>query len=173
MKYWLIKIILLLVCCSICLVSTTSEAKKRCRPLLEKLHNVQTLQRNGYDLKKGKALRKREDKAREKWWQCERSSSFKKSKKLKSKSKKNKNKTRKKSKKREKTSKKFKNVPAPFSNNKTIEVRSKYPREKLFSWLNYYQRPEGCHKPKDLATFAFCSEDKLSQQGRFEQQYKN
>lgn len=53
------------------LFSPATIAKKRCKPLLEKLHNIQALQRSGYSQKKGMSLRKREDKARDKWWQCE------------------------------------------------------------------------------------------------------
>ena len=150
--------------------SPISEAKKRCRPLLDKLYNIQALQRHGYNLKKGKKLRARENKARDKWWQCERSSSFKKTKKKKKKSKKSQK--EKYQKKHKKQSKKMNKVSAPFSNSQEIEVRSKYPRKKLFLWLNYYQQPKGCHKPKDLATFVFCNEDKLLQQKKFEQDYK-
>ena len=186
MKSWFVRVILLIVCCSICLFSTTSDAKKRCRPLLTKLENVQALQRKGYALKKGQSLRSREDKARDEWWQCERSSSFKKTKRKKSKSRKannkkikkkqvykNKkaNKQKNKEKNKEKNNK-IKSVQAPFSNNQAIDLGSKYPRAKLFSWLKYYQRPARCHKPADLNTFVFCSEDKLVQQRRFEQQYK-
>ena len=173
MKYWFVRVILLIFYCSICLFSTFSDAKKRCRPLLIKLENVQALQRNGYTLKKGQSLRAREDKAREKWWQCERSSSFKKTKRKKSKSKKVRNKKNKKNKnKTQKRNNKAKSVSAPFTNNQAIDLGSKYPRAKLFSWLNYYQRPERCHKPKDLTTFVFCSEDKLAQRRGFEQKYK-
>ncbi len=54
--------------------STNSAAKKRCKPLLEKLHNTQMMQRKSYSLKRGQSLREKEDKARDKWWQCENSS---------------------------------------------------------------------------------------------------
>lgn len=61
-------IVIVIVCFAFSPVAT---AKKRCKPLLEKLHNIQALQRSGYSQKKGVSLRKREDKARENWWQCE------------------------------------------------------------------------------------------------------
>ena len=46
-------------------------AKKRCKPLLDKLHKIQQAQRSSHSLKRGDSLRKKEDKARDKWWQCE------------------------------------------------------------------------------------------------------
>lgn len=189
MNSYFVNITLIAVILSCCLFSMTSEAKKRCRPLLDKLHNVQALQRKGYSLKKGQSLRAREDKARDKWWKCERSSSFTKSKKNKSKKTTAKKNKRKKSQNKKKSydysienklqsnlrsnkAKNNKNVSAPFASKKVIEVRSKYPRQKRFAWLNYYQRPQRCHNPKDLNTFAFCTEDKLVQQQGFEEIYK-
>ncbi|WP_343816211.1 hypothetical protein [Colwellia asteriadis] len=166
------KLILSVVCVAVVFLSVNVEAKKRCRPLLEKLQNIQALQRSGYGLKKGQSLRAREDKARDKWWQCERSSSFK----TKSKSKKKRSKAQGSSNKakviyKKSRSKKTKNVAAPFASKQRIEVKSKYPREKQFAWLHFYQRPERCHQPKSLTTFAFCSEDRLMQQAEFEHQY--
>ncbi|MFQ3337708.1 MAG: hypothetical protein ACI9VO_000473, partial [Colwellia sp.] len=35
------------------------------------------MQRKGYSLKRGESLRAKEDKARDKWWQCENSSQAK------------------------------------------------------------------------------------------------
>jgi len=60
--------------CLLCLPGLYSEkalAKAKCKPYLEKLQNIQALQRQGYSLKRGNSLRKREQAAREKWWQCE------------------------------------------------------------------------------------------------------
>ena len=45
------------------LVSPNLSAKKRCKPLLEKLHNAQMMQRKSYSLKRGQSLREKEDKA--------------------------------------------------------------------------------------------------------------
>ena len=56
------------------LTITDVEAKKRCKPYLDKLHKIQAQQRSGYSLKRGQSLRTKEDKAREKWWQCEHTS---------------------------------------------------------------------------------------------------
>ncbi|MCW8833040.1 MAG: hypothetical protein OQK03_06970 [Colwellia sp.] len=55
----------------LCFFSPIGEAKKRCKPLLAKLHNIQAQQRAGYSSKRGLSLRAREDKARDMWWQCE------------------------------------------------------------------------------------------------------
>ena len=154
------------------LYSAPAEAKKRCRPLLDKLQNIQALQRNGYSLKKGQSLRAREEKARDKWWQCERSSSFKKSKQRKKTKGSNNQKTKKKKNINYQAGKIQKiTAKAPFANNQEITLKSKYEREKRFAWLAYYQAPKRCHFPKDIKTFAFCSEDKLAQQQSFERQY--
>jgi len=64
------------VLCSL-LYSPASLAKKRCKPYQDKLHNIQTMQRKGYSLKRGESLRIKEDKARDKWWKCEHSSKAK------------------------------------------------------------------------------------------------
>ncbi len=66
------------ICITLCIIalsfSAHSLAKKRCKPLLDKLHSIQSMQRKGYSLKRGQSLRAKEDKARDKWWQCEHSS---------------------------------------------------------------------------------------------------
>ena len=71
--------------CMLLLFTPVSEAKKRCKPLLEKLHNIQAMQRSGYSSQRGLSLRAREDKARDKWWQCEQGRGTKKKKKSKGK----------------------------------------------------------------------------------------
>ncbi len=53
------------------LFTSNANGKKRCKPFLDKLHNIQKMQRQGYSNKRGQNLRIKEDKARDKWWQCE------------------------------------------------------------------------------------------------------
>lgn len=147
-------------------------AKKECAELLNKYHNVQSQQRQGHSLKSSISLRKREDKAREKWWDCENN-------KLKPKSKKKKtNKTKSHSKK--KTIKLSQNPTKPandttsvFSSNRNIVIKGKYTGDKQLQWLTFYKRPKKCARPKTTQVFAFCMEDKTAQQNAFEQQYKN
>lgn len=151
-------------------------AKKRCKPLLEKLHNVQAMQRSGYSLKRGQSLRAKEDKARDKWWQCEHSSRY-----AKASSKKGKKKTGKKkgkNKRKKVAVNKYKrlylaksNISAPFSDSGAIVIKSKFQGDKKFAWLAFYQQPSRCQRPKSLTVFAACSEDKQAQQSIFEQQY--
>jgi hypothetical protein len=158
--------------------SATLQAKKRCKPFLEKLHKVQAQQRNGYSLKRGQSLRAKEDKARDKWWQCENMSLAKfkvnngggNKKKKKGKKKKLSKHTRKKV-----SNKKYqfyasKSIPT-FNQGSAIVIKSKYQGEKKLAWSQFYQRPSKCISPKSLNVFAYCSEDKLQQQGQFEQQY--
>lgn len=162
----------LTVCiCVLLLFSSTGEAKKRCKPLLEKLHNIQAMQRNGYSSKKGASLRAREDKARDKWWQCEQGRGGK-----------AKSKSKDKSKKKRKNSyqvvttkqRKLNKISAgsPFKTNNSVAIKSKYSGEKKQAWHTFYQRPTQCHRPKNLAVFASCSEDKQAQRITFEQTYK-
>lgn len=146
------------------LFAPVCEAKKRCKPLLEKLHNIQAMQRSGYSSKRGVSLRSREDKARDKWWQCEQGKG------VKARSKK---KTTAKKKVKTKSSKQ-KNITAgtPFKTNSQIVIRSKYQGVKKQAWLKFYQQPSKCNRPKSLAVFASCSEDKQSQRRNFEQGYR-
>ena len=59
-----LKTLLLIVVFSI--ASPTLEAKKRCKPLLAKLQNIQAMQRHGYSATQGIRLRNSEEKARKK-----------------------------------------------------------------------------------------------------------
>ncbi|MGL1955882.1 MAG: hypothetical protein OCD00_01015 [Colwellia sp.] len=155
-------------------------AKKRCKPQLAKLQQIQAMQRHGHSLRGGQSLRKREDKARKKWWQCEHSSARKN--KLK---KKNKNKGKDRSKKRVKKNNKkgsiklvkagkplINSTASPFKTNQVIVVKSKYQGNKKFAWLSFYQQPSRCRQPKNLSIFASCSEDKKAQRLVFEKSYR-
>jgi hypothetical protein len=167
----------LLSFCILILLISPVQAKKRCKPLLEKLHNVQAMQRNGYSLKRGQSLRAKEDKARDKWWKCEHSSRYTKI---------SSNKAKKKSKKKGKNLSKRKQVAAnkssplylpkkgasaPFNSSGAIVIRSKFQGDKKFAWLAFYQQPVECQRPRNLTIFATCSEDRQAQQLLFDQQY--
>jgi len=166
--------------------SATAHAKKRCKPFLEKLHNIQAMQRSGYSLKRGQSLRTKEDKARAKWWACEHSSlakfkaqyggGKKKAKKAKTRKKsthkkavKNKTYYSKMNKARSKSQKKV----TTFNQSSAIVIKSKYQGNKKLAWLAFYQQPPQCKRPKSIAVFAYCSENKLQQQTEFENNYRN
>jgi len=151
------------------LLAPISEAKKRCKPLLEKLHNIQAMQRNSYSSKRGISLRAREDKARDKWWQCETGRSKKTSNKNKKKSKS----TSYQAKETKSKSVKGKKLKAgtPFKTNNAVVIKSKYQGGKKQAWLAFYQQPTRCHRPKNLSMFALCSEDKQKQRKSFEVKY--
>jgi len=158
--------------------STSLQAKKRCKPFLEKLHKVQAQQRNSYSLKRGQSLRAKEDKARDKWWQCENMSLAKfkakyggKNKKGKKREKKNKSKyISKKENNKKSLSYVNKSIPT-FNQGSAIVIKAKYQGEMRSAWSRFYQRPNKCISPKSLNVFAYCSEDKLQQQSQFERQY--
>lgn len=157
-------------------VSPNLPAKKRCKPLLEKLHNAQMMQRKSYSLKRGQSLREKEDKARDKWWQCENSSlsAFKskygtKKKKVKKNKKKQKNTSH-----YAKLNKAILNSSkkrVTFNQDSAIVIKSKYQGDKKLAWLQFYQQPIQCQRPKSINVFAYCSEDKLQQRDIFEQKY--
>lgn len=157
--------------CTLLLFTSVSEAKKRCKPLLEKLHNVQAMQRSGYSSQRGLSLRAREDKARDKWWQCEQGRGTKK--KTKSKSKKSsKNKSSQYSTANKGHTHKKILAGTPFNTNNAIVIKSKYHGNKKQAWIKFYQQPARCNRPKTLGVFAFCSEDKQAQRINFEQDYE-
>ncbi|WP_198555525.1 hypothetical protein [Colwellia sp. 75C3] len=155
-------------------------AKKRCKPFLEKLHKIQTMQRKGYSLKRGENLRAKEDKARDKWWQCENSSKAKFKAKYgvkKKKAKKYKNKKTVVNKtyytKMKKTSAYPQHKVTTFNQGSAIVIKSKYQGDKMLSWLDFYHKPIKCQRPKSMSIFAYCSENKLQQQGEFEKTYRD
>lgn len=162
--------ILILLITTLLSFSPNTIAKKRCKPLLAKLHNVQALQRNGYSVKRGVSLRAREDKARADWWQCENG------KKKKAKSKKTKGKSASKNNHSNRTSHSVSQgkikAGTPFETTGAIVIKSKYQGRKKQAWLAFYQQPKRCQRPKSIQTFAFCSEDKQKQRLIFEQGYQ-
>lgn len=171
MKQGLVYLIVVVFCNA--LLITSVHAKKRCQALKDKLYNIQAQQRSGYSNKRGQSLRLREDKAREKWWQCEHPSYGRDKRKKLSKSSKQKSKTKlaKTSQLRKKSYQAIKINDSPFASNTNIQLTTAYQGEKKHAWLRYYQRPSKCHKPKNLAMFAFCSENKQQQRLAFEQVY--
>ena len=161
--------VLIFLITSLLIFSPSILAKKRCKPLLAKLHNVQALQRNGYSAKRGVSLRAREDKARADWWQCEKGRKKKKAKKTKTK------KTAKDvtSKRKSKSVNQGKiKAGTPFKTTNAIVIKSKYQGKKKQDWLAFYQQPKRCQRPKSLKIFAYCSEDKQKQRLIFEQGYQ-
>ncbi|WP_019027148.1 hypothetical protein [Colwellia piezophila] len=157
-------------------LSPATEAKKRCKPLLKKLHNIQALQRNGYSLKRGQSLRRKEDKARKLWWQCEHSAVVK-VKKKKRRKKSNKQKSSLVKNTSHKATKKNPSLYRPkklvsFNQSSAIVIKSKYQGVKRQAWLLFYQQPSKCQRPKNLSEFAYCHEKKRQQQSVFEQGYR-
>jgi hypothetical protein len=175
---------LVLFCYAVVLLSftytPTSFAKKRCKPFLEKLHNIQTLQRKSYSLKRGESLRAKEDKARDKWWKCENSSKAKfkaqyGGKKKKAKKYKNKKKVQNKTyyTKMNKVPSYSGNKVTTFNKSSAIVIKSKYQGSKRLSWQDFYHKPIKCQRPKSMSIFAYCSENKLRQQSEFEKVYRD
>lgn len=155
--------------------SQSAFAKKRCKSYLKKLHNVQAMQRQSSSLKRSQSLRSREDKARAIWWECENTSAAKfKAKYSKKKSKKKKvarKKSAKKSQKKRKSTLLLSQPQSTFNQGSSIVIKSKYQGDKQRAWLTFYEKPEQCKRPNKLSIFAYCHEDKIVQQGHFEQAY--
>lgn len=141
-------------------------AKKECVELLEKFKNIQSQLKQGQSIKTSASLRKREDEAREKWWNCENNKTESPSKSVKT----TKKKTIEKSATFDNAS--LQDAPQVFSSNKDIVIKGRYSGEKQFRWLEYYQRPKKCARPKTTQVFAFCMEDKTEQQRKFEETYQ-
>jgi hypothetical protein len=179
MKKWISLIIFCLAAALFSLLySPTSFAKKRCKTFQNKLHNIQTMQRKGYSLKRGESLRIKEDKAREKWWKCEHSSKAKFQAQYgggKKKTKKVKNKKSVKNNtyytKINKILSNSKNQQLTFNQSSAIVIKSKYQGSKKQDWLTFYSQPIKCQRPKSISVFAYCSENKMKQQSEFEKNY--
>ncbi len=160
--------------------SPTSLAKKRCKPFLEKLYNIQAMQRKGYSLKRGESLRAKEDKARDKWWQCEHSSKAKFKAQYGVKKKKAKKTKHTKTVKKKTYYTKMNKLPAysqrevtTFNQSSAIVIRSKYQGNKKLAWLQFYSQPIKCQRPKSMSVFAYCSENKIQQQSEFDKVYRD
>jgi hypothetical protein len=141
--------------------------KKECQSYADKLRNVQSQQRQGHGLKRSEKLNKQEKVARKKWWQCERGLL----KKVKSNHK-----------------KKQRNIAInihqplsatfsrdvkkgsskPFQTSAPVVIKSRYQGKKLQAWLKYYQQPKKCVRPKTTRQFAYCVENRRTQQLAFE-----
>lgn len=158
---------------AICLLHSSASiaGKAECQPYLDKLHHVQSLQRAGYSAKQGERLKRREEKARDKWWQCSRG-------KLKTKTSKRHKKAKHKqtayaksghaklSKAKEKQQK-YKASRAYATNS--VVVKQRYQGEQLMRWHQFYQKPKKCQRPKTMQQFSYCIEDKNRQELAFEQ----
>ena len=141
--------------------------KKECQSYADKLRNVQSQQRQGHGLKRSKNLNKQEKVARKKWWQCERGLL----KKIKGNHK-----------------KKQRNIAVnihqplsatlsrdikkgsskPFQTSAPVLIKSRYQGKQLQAWLQYYQQPKKCLRPKTTRQFAYCVENRRTQQLAFE-----
>ncbi|MFT6207041.1 MAG: hypothetical protein ACJA0T_000945 [Colwellia sp.] len=141
--------------------------KKECQSYADKLRNVQSQQRQGHSLKRSESLNQQEKVARKKWWQCERG----RLKKVKGNHK-----------------KKQKNIAVnlyqplspilsrdlkkgsskPFQTSAPVVIKSRYQGKQMQAWLQYYQQPKKCLRPKTTRQFAYCVENRRIQQLAFE-----
>lgn len=165
-------------------------AKEHCQKFRDKLDNIQAQQRQGNAAKKGLTLRDREDAARDKWWQCEHTTGIT-STKSKAKAK---TKTKAKAKAKQRLTADNNNSTStsthtaehqhiglqsgtkanpviPFSTTKPIVIASEFTGAKLAAWLQYYQQPSQCGRPKTTQLFAYCVEQRKQQQVEFEKHY--
>lgn len=165
----LIPILLCLILTNTLLFSIDALAgKKQCKGYLEKLHNIQSQQRQGYSLKQGNKLEQRAEKARKKWWDCERGLTT-----PKKKSKKNKRAKVKNQKKVVKYSQRTLTQITPFETTKAVVIKGRFQGKQQQAWLDFYQQPEKCFRPKTTKVFAYCVENKRQQSELFKQQYLN
>jgi hypothetical protein len=142
--------------------------KKQCEPYLDNLRNIQSQQKQGHSLKRGERLNKLETKARKNWWQCEQGK-LKKAKRSKNQKKQQKNKivTRRSLSTISLTHVTKENIE-PFKTSTPLVMKSRYQGKQLQAWLLYYQQPKKCSRPKTTKQFAFCVENRRTQQLAFE-----
>ena len=156
----------------ICVLSiasfTTLAGKPECKSHLSTLQNIQSLQRQGQSLKRSNSLKVREEKARKKWWQCEKGKGLAKKTKRKTKNKLVNAKAKKKAIKNLRTTSKA----IVFSQQQPLIMKGRYQGSKQNDWLKFYVQPEKCSRPKTTKVFAFCMEDREQQQVKFEKEYR-
>jgi len=144
--------------------------KKHCQRYEDKLANIQSQQRQGHSVKRSERLKKQEESARTKWWQCQQSRLKKP---IVNKQNKQKKKPRKISVKGQQLSRSSasdikENRIDPFETSAALVLKSRYQGEKLRAWLEYYQQPKQCSRPKTIKKFAFCVENRRTQQLAFD-----
>jgi hypothetical protein len=144
--------------------------KKHCQRYEDKLANIQSKQRQGHSVKRSERLKKKEESARKTWWQCQQSQVTKP---IVNKQNKQKKKPRKISVKdrqllRSSTRDVKNNRIDPFETSAALVLKSRYQGEKLQAWLKYYQQPKQCSRPKTIKKFAFCVENRRTQQLAFD-----
>ncbi|TWX53003.1 hypothetical protein [Colwellia hornerae] len=144
--------------------------KKHCQFYADKLHNIQSQQRQGHSLKRSESLKKQQESAREKWWQCQQGQLKKPTS----------NKQNIQKKKQRKNSVKGQHLSGssasdvkktriePFETSAALVLKSRYQGKKLQAWLEYYQQPKQCSRPKTIKKFAFCVENRRTQQLAFD-----
>lgn len=143
-------------------------AQEKCQAELNKLENIKSQQRQGHSLKKSNSLRKQEEKARKKWWQCKNNVRPHKAKRS--------------LKKNQRVAKKVQvskiTKVKPISPNKqqlkpityhAPIITAPFTGERQQQWLRYYKMPKQCHRPKTTQVFAYCAENKQAQQREFVQ----
>jgi hypothetical protein len=148
-------------------------AKNVCEKYENRLNKIQVAQRQGHSLKRSNSLNEQERLMREKWWQCKKSpAKFKKS--TKKTAKKKYHKPYKKQNKKVKTaySTSSNQAVSPFKTSQDIVFKERFQGDKKLAWLKYYQQPLLCQRPKNLAVFASCAEDKQYQRQAFEHFYR-
>lgn len=138
--------------------------KKQCQPYLDKLNNIQSLQRSGYSNKRGRSLAERESKARDKWWKCQ--TGRLKSNKKQRRTKQGTGKHRKKQ-----SLKTHINTDLVSQYSGGVVIKGRYQGKQQQAWLDFYKMPSKCLKPKSTNVFAFCMEHRTQQQNIFERQY--
>jgi len=151
---------------------TSYAGKKQCKAYLVNLRNIQSQQKQGHNLKRNESLNKREAKARNKWWRCERGLLTK----MVSRKSKNNNQNDNAIKRQSIPVNTVKNDSKvnikPFSTTADVMIKSRYQGLQLYAWLEYYQQPKKCSRPKSTKQFAFCVEDRRRQQLAFDTVYK-
>lgn len=144
-------------------LSTSAFAKKACQAYRESLQNIQAQQRQGHSAKQSARLQERERKAWQKWQDCKKGKLSKKTKR--------KSKTR--------------YVASPlkaseieivslkqgsaFNTQQGVRMKADFTGADQQAWLDYYQMPKQCRKPKTTQQFAFCMEDREKQKLVFSQ----
>lgn len=158
------KLLLVIALLSFVFSFSSYAGKKECQSYLAKLRNVQAQQRAGYGNVKGRTLADREQKARDKWWQCQQGKLPKAKKR---------NKRNKRKKKMVKVSNKKIPIPSANGTNQSITnklvIKGKYQGQQQQDWLDYYQKPDKCKEVKSTKIFAYCIEDETRQQQIFEE----
>ncbi len=149
--------------------TSNSQAARDCSAEKKSHQSIQNKLRKGGKPSAMSRLQERERKAWLTWWQCQKGKTKKKAKKKAKKTQKLSGKTQ--AQMNQNQRKIIKAKSPTYAENKPLVIKGAFSGAKQQAWLNAYDKPKKCIRPKVMSVFAYCVEHAKKAQEIFDQQY--